>query len=290
MRRPPRPAGRLASGLLALVLTAAVALLWPPSPAAAHGTLAMSTPAEGATVEKPVATVELYFTEKVRDDAYFTVTAPGGGRVDNGWTHGTPKPLDQPVREYFLVDGVFEPREYTTGFPALVTLAQLPATGQYSVSYLSVALDGDPVRGTVSFRYTGKATAAPPGWQPRPVSRSRPCWPPPSSTGLPGSSRRQVPRRHRRCHRSRRRRSLRRPRPTRPAPARWPGPVWQRPSPRSPAWSPGGAAGPASSGSGSRRLADPVAAPAPGADRGPPRVPPLATAATRPAPAASGDR
>ncbi|MEV2237186.1 copper resistance CopC family protein [Micromonospora sp. NPDC049891] len=165
MRHLPRALGRVAAGLLALVLVASVVVLGS-TPASAHGTLATSTPAEGATVDEAVTAVQLYFTERVREDAYFTVTAPGGGRVDNGWTHGEPRELDRPVREYFLVDGVFEPREYTIGFPAVVTLAHLPAAGQYSVSYLSVASDGDPVRGTVTFRYTGKPTAAPPNWQP----------------------------------------------------------------------------------------------------------------------------
>ncbi|MER5456476.1 copper resistance CopC family protein [Micromonospora sp. NPDC002389] len=166
MRRLPAAPRRAVSGLLALVLASAAVLLASTPPAAAHGTLAVSTPADGATVDTALTTVELYFTEQVRDDAYFTVTAPGGARVDNGWTHGTPKPLDRPVREYFLVDGVFEPREYATGFPAVLTLAHLPATGRYSVSYLSVASDGETVRGTMSFRYTGPVTDAPAGWQP----------------------------------------------------------------------------------------------------------------------------
>ncbi|WP_431897903.1 copper resistance CopC family protein [Micromonospora haikouensis] len=166
MRRPPPVPGRCVSGLLAVVLAAAVAVLGAAPPAAAHGTLAMSTPATGATVAEPLATVQLYFTERVADNAYFAVTAPDGGRVDDGWTHGSPAPLDKPVREYLLVDGKFEPREYATGFPAVVKLAHLPAAGQYTVSYLSVASDGEPVRGTMSFRYTGRVTAAPQGWRP----------------------------------------------------------------------------------------------------------------------------
>ncbi|WBB67800.1 copper resistance protein CopC [Micromonospora sp. WMMD812] len=166
MRRLPPALGRALSGLLALVLASAIAVVASAPPAAAHGTLAMSTPAEGATVREPLTTVQLYFTEKVAANAYFTITAPGGGRVDNGWTYAEPRPLDKPVREYFLVQGKFEPREYTTGFPAVVTVAHLPAVGQYSVSYLSVASDGDPVRGTLSFRYTGRVTAAPQGWSP----------------------------------------------------------------------------------------------------------------------------
>ncbi|MFG1893309.1 copper resistance protein CopC [Micromonospora zamorensis] len=154
----------MVSGLLALLLASAVALLASAQPAAAHGTLAMSTPASGATVSEPLTAVQLYFTEKAAANAFFTITAPGGVRVDDGWSYGEPKPLDKPVREYFLVNGQFEPREYTTGFPAVVPVSHLPAKGQYSVSYLSVASDGDTVRGTLTFRYNGRVTAAPQGW------------------------------------------------------------------------------------------------------------------------------
>lgn len=117
-------------------------------------------------VSEPLTSVQLYFTEKAAANAFFTITAPGGTRVDNGWSYGEPKSLDKPVREYFLVNGQFEPREYTTGFPAVVPVSHLPAKGQYSVSYLSVASDGDTVRGTLTFRYNGRATAAPQGWSP----------------------------------------------------------------------------------------------------------------------------
>ncbi|MEV6692093.1 copper resistance protein CopC [Micromonospora sp. NPDC051196] len=166
MRRLPQALVRVTCGLLALLLATAVAVLAYAPPATAHGSLAMSTPKADATVTEPLTTVQLYFTEQVVPNAYFAVTAPGGTRVDNGWSHGQPRQLDQPVREYFLVDGTFQPREYTTGFPAVVNLAHLPATGRYTVSYLSVASDGEPVRGTMSFRYTGPTTLAPAGWNP----------------------------------------------------------------------------------------------------------------------------
>ncbi|MCO8274970.1 copper resistance protein CopC [Actinoplanes sp. TRM 88003] len=137
-----------------------------PSPAAAHGTLGMSVPAGGATVSAPLDSVELFFTEKVPDNAFFTVTAPDGGRVDNGWEHAGPRPLDKPVTEYFMEGGKFEPRQYTTGFPARVRIAHLPVTGEYKVGYQSRASDGDNVHGTVTFKYTGPATPAPAGWTP----------------------------------------------------------------------------------------------------------------------------
>ncbi|MFI7211633.1 copper resistance protein CopC [Micromonospora maritima] len=165
MRRlTPAPAWPLA-GLVAL-LFAAVLLLVPARPAAAHGTLAMSVPAAGATASKPLTEVRLYFTEKVAANAHFTITAPGGGRVDGGWSYGEPQPLPAPVTEYVLADGMFQPREYATGFPAVVRVAHLPAVGEYTATYLSVASDGEPVRGTLTFRYAGPATAAPTGWRP----------------------------------------------------------------------------------------------------------------------------
>ncbi|MFI7220265.1 copper resistance protein CopC [Micromonospora maritima] len=165
MRRLTHPLGRLLSGLAAL-LSVAFLLLVPAQPAAAHGTLAMSVPIAGATASKPMTEVRLYFTEKVAANAHFTITAPGGGRVDGGWTFGEPRPLPKPVTEYVLADGLYQPREYTVGFPAVVTIAHLPAVGEYTATYLSVASDGEPVRGTLTFRYTGSVTAAPPGWHP----------------------------------------------------------------------------------------------------------------------------
>ncbi|MFF5076307.1 copper resistance protein CopC [Actinoplanes sp. NPDC000266] len=163
----------LRRGLLALAAVAVVLFGLPPSPAAAHGTLGMSVPAQGATVSAPLGSVELFFTEKVPDNAYFAISAPGGGRVDNGWEHAAPRPLDKPVTEYFMVDGKFEPRQYTTGYPARVRVAHLPATGEYRVDYQSKASDGDPVRGSLTFKYTGPATAAPVGWAP-PTSQPDP--------------------------------------------------------------------------------------------------------------------
>ena len=150
-----------------LALLAAVAVVFAvPTPALAHGTLAMSTPANNATVTAPLGSVELYFTEQVPDNAWFAVTAPNGGRVDNGWEHASPRPLDKPVTEYFMANGKFEPKQYTTGYPARVNVAHFPAAGEYKVDYQSQASDGDSVHGTLTFKYTGPATTAPAGWTP----------------------------------------------------------------------------------------------------------------------------
>ncbi|WP_410808826.1 copper resistance protein CopC [Micromonospora sp. 067-2] len=148
----------------ALAATLAASLLLPAAPASAHGQLATSTPLTGTVVREPLAQVALYFTEKPASNAHFTLTGPAGSRVDNGWSHGEPKRLDKPVQEYFMVNGVFEPRLYHTGFPAVVSVAHWPAKGRYTASYLSVASDGEAVRGSVTFDYQGASTAAPAGW------------------------------------------------------------------------------------------------------------------------------
>ncbi|MFF4874769.1 copper resistance protein CopC [Micromonospora sp. NPDC000668] len=154
----------LSRAVAALAATLVVTLLLPAAPASAHGQLATSTPLTGTVVREPLAQVALYFTEKPASNAHFTVTGPNGSRVDNGWSYGEPKRLDKPVQEYFMVNGVFEPRLYHTGFPAMVSVAHWPAKGRYTASYLSVASDGEAVRGSVTFDYQGSGTAAPAGW------------------------------------------------------------------------------------------------------------------------------
>jgi methionine-rich copper-binding protein CopC len=143
---------------------AATALL--PSPAQAHGQLAFSDPKDQSTVTEPRESVRLYFTERPASHAFFSVTAPDGTRVDHGWSGGEPKPLDPPVRELNLVNGNWEPTLYSTGFPAVIPVAHWPQTGVYTITFKSVASDGDRVSGQVRFDYQGKLTQAPAGWQP----------------------------------------------------------------------------------------------------------------------------
>ena len=145
----------------ALAATVVVSLLLPVAPASAHGQLATSTPLKGTVVREPLTQLALYFTEKPASNAHFAISGPDGSRVDNGWSYGEPKRLDKPVTEYFMVNGVFEPRLYHTGFPAMVTVAHWPAKGRYTASYLSVASDGEAVRGEVTFDYQGPGTRGP---------------------------------------------------------------------------------------------------------------------------------
>ncbi|GIH67021.1 copper resistance CopC family protein [Microbispora siamensis] len=151
--------------LLLLVVGGVLAMTALAAPAFAHGQLAMSTPVKDSTVREPMESLALYFTEAPAPNAYFAVTAPGGARVDRPWTHGQPKRLDKPVQEYNLVDGVWEPSVYNTGYPAEIPVAYWPKQGEYVVRYLSIASDGEPVRGELRFTYKGRTSGPPKGWQ-----------------------------------------------------------------------------------------------------------------------------
>ncbi len=164
-RRAPRWLGRLAALLAACIVATLVSTL-PAGPAAAHGQLAMSQPAKDSTVSEPLESLLLYYTEKPAPNAYFTVTSPSGIRLDSRWSHAEPKQLDKPIQEYFVVNGTWEPRLYHVGFPVRVPVVYWPEQGLYTARYLSVASDGEAVRGELTFTYTGPATTAPAGWQP----------------------------------------------------------------------------------------------------------------------------
>ncbi|MEU4539872.1 copper resistance protein CopC [Streptosporangium sp. NPDC023825] len=168
--------------LLVLAVVAGVALTALATPASAHGQLAMSTPAKDSTVKEPLESLALYFTEKPAPNAYFTVTTPSGARVDEPWSHGQPKRLDEPVTEYNLVDGTWQPNLYHTGFPAMVPVAYWPEQGLYVARYMSVASDGEKVTGEVKFTYKGKTSGPPKGWK-APVNEPDPALLNPSEPG-----------------------------------------------------------------------------------------------------------
>nr|WP_231134985.1 copper resistance CopC family protein [Motilibacter deserti] len=155
------------AGILAALTTAGV--LGSALPAAAHGSLAESTPAEGTKVSEPVEVVDLYFTEPVDPGvAKFEVFAPNGERVDAGWWPGQTRRLREPVQEFNLVDGTWTPVFYDYGYGTQVALRQLPQKGTYRVTYSNVASDGDEVKGELKFNYTGAPT------QPRTVQTPSP--------------------------------------------------------------------------------------------------------------------
>jgi methionine-rich copper-binding protein CopC len=156
---------RLVCRLLLITVIGGLAVTVMSSPASAHGQLAMTTPAKDSTVKTPIEAVLLYFTEPPRPNSYFTIFTPSGVRVDRPWTSAEPKRLDEPVREDHLIDGVWQPQLYYTGYPAKIPVGYWPEQGVYTARYMTVASDGEPVRGEVHFTYMGKMSQAPEGWQ-----------------------------------------------------------------------------------------------------------------------------
>ncbi len=126
---------RIAAISLAL-LVAALAVL-PASPALAHVALRASTPAAGATVTEPPAAVELQFDGPLLagGDHAVGLFDPAGGRVDDD---RTVEVSDRAVR---------------------VGVGALTAAGTYTVRWLVVSGDGDPIEGTYSFTYDGPVAA-----------------------------------------------------------------------------------------------------------------------------------
>jgi methionine-rich copper-binding protein CopC len=163
-----RTTARLLLGVLAAAVGMVGVVLGAATPASAHGQFVSSDPAKDATVSMPLATIVLYFTEKPTSNAFFSVTAPGGARVDRLWSHGSPRHLDTPVHEYYHnADGNWETRRYDTAFSALIPIAYWPEVGVYKVSFVSVATDGEPVRGEFTFTYSGAVSPAPADFRPQ---------------------------------------------------------------------------------------------------------------------------
>lgn len=142
-------------GLLSMLLTA--------GPAAAHGQLAESSLPDGATTKTAPESVTLWFTEQPGPSATVGVAAPDGTPVQGEWSVGESKRLREPVQELFLEDGEWVPRFYDTGYAVVVPITHLPEPGKYTLSYSSVASDGEEVQGTVGFTYEGEPTQPPPG-------------------------------------------------------------------------------------------------------------------------------
>jgi copper transport protein len=117
----------LRRGLMTAVLTVAVLLLAPTSPASAHAELVDSTPANGARLDNPPARVTLTFTEGVNliDDGIRLVDALGD-----------PVSTPEPTAE-----------GHTVEWPLPSNLED----GKYLVSWRVVSADGHPVEGAFSF-------------------------------------------------------------------------------------------------------------------------------------------
>ena len=122
-----RPATTLAvtaaflTGLLATGLVTATS-------AQAHAELASADPAQGTTVDRLPATVELTFTEAVGQPASVAVTGPGDASV----TSTEPEVVDTVLTQ---------PLEPGDAAPA----------GAYTISYRVTSADGHPISGRVQF-------------------------------------------------------------------------------------------------------------------------------------------
>jgi methionine-rich copper-binding protein CopC len=159
---------RLLAATAVGVLAAVVAVLGIGSPASAHGQFVSSEPGAGATVDQPLDRILLYFTERPTANAFFSVTSPTGVRVDRLWSNGDPRTLGSTVHEWFhQPSGKWVVRSYTVAFLAQLPIAYWPETGEYKVTYLSVATDGELVRGEFTFNYTGPVAPKPPDFRPQ---------------------------------------------------------------------------------------------------------------------------
>ena len=115
--------------VVAILCAALIVPLGSASPINAHAALASSTPADGAALDAPPATVELTFNEELLPDTVeIAVTTQDAGLI-SGTTFNTTGPT--------------------------VTIdwsAELPGD-TYKVAYRVVSNDGHPITGAISFSY-----------------------------------------------------------------------------------------------------------------------------------------
>ncbi|HZO69649.1 MAG TPA: copper resistance CopC family protein [Kribbellaceae bacterium] len=118
---------RLCALAAAWMVTLLAALVIPTGAAAAHAELLSMTPADGATLASPPATVVLKYSEPMQlTGSEVVVTAPSGASVSDGGPD--------------IVDGVVTQR-----------LAALTEVGRYQITARVVSADGHPVTAKGSF-------------------------------------------------------------------------------------------------------------------------------------------
>ncbi|GLY46669.1 copper resistance protein CopC [Lentzea sp. NBRC 102530] len=151
---------------LVLALLAATAVV---VPAQAHAELRSSTPASGATLAAPPATVELVFSESIQlpDGAAVTVTGADGSKV--------------PVTQAQAVD-----RTITATLDV-----KAAKSGAHTVAWAAKSEDGDTITGTFAFTMTvpeqTSSSAPPPSTavSSAPASNAPPSTTPAESGGVP---------------------------------------------------------------------------------------------------------
>jgi methionine-rich copper-binding protein CopC len=152
---------------LVATLVAGLAVLVCATPALAHAKLESTTPAAGASLATPPATVSLTFGEPVTVGADpITVTGPGGVRWAVGKVSITDSTVSAPVT--------------ATG-----------PVGAYTLAYTVISDDGDAVGGKVAFTLTTAATPTTTAAAPTPTAAVAVATP--AATTPPSPSRGGVP-------------------------------------------------------------------------------------------------
>lgn len=126
---------------LRIVLGAATALgltLGLPLAALAHTDLVESSPSDGARLDEPPTEVVLTFEGEIGEDSAFTVTDTDGAEVGSGV-------LDLGVADRNVLRGD----------------VSITEDGTYTIAYLIVGEDGDPIEGEVTFAVGATAPSAP---------------------------------------------------------------------------------------------------------------------------------
>ncbi|MFB8407442.1 copper resistance protein CopC [Streptomyces sp. NPDC055912] len=162
---PPTP-GRRAVRTTArtLILPLALTVTWAAAPpAAAHTDLVSSSPARGASLDRPPTAIRLTFSDEMTERyAKVALTAPDGSAADVAGLDVSGRTATLPVE------------------PGL-------AAGTYTVGYRVVSADGHPVAG--SFAFTVERPVPTPTSSPRAPSSA----PAPPSTRPPSSPRESSP-------------------------------------------------------------------------------------------------
>ncbi|WP_449406878.1 copper resistance CopC family protein [Microbacterium maritypicum] len=126
----------------AVVVLATIA--FPTSPASAHTDLASSTPSDGAQLESAPTTVSLTFTDPIQS-AFTTVTLAVGDEA--------------PATLALTTEG----RTLTIPVPESIRDRQaIGSTLSWAVTYRTVADDGHPIDGVLSFTVTAASEPTPP--------------------------------------------------------------------------------------------------------------------------------
>ncbi|MCD2469039.1 copper resistance protein CopC [Streptomyces sp. MBT42] len=162
---PPTP-GRRAVRTTArtLILPLALTVTWAAAPpAAAHTDLVSSSPARGASLDRPPTAIRLTFSNEMTERyAKVALTAPDGSAADVAGLDVSGRTATLPVE------------------PGL-------AAGTYTVGYRVVSADGHPVAGSFAF------TVERPGPTPTSSPRAPSSAPAPPSTRPPSSPRESAP-------------------------------------------------------------------------------------------------